>query len=82
MSDMRDLNQYLQSRNGRWHYVRRIPKPYLQVDNRAMIRKSLRTASLEVARARRDALVEADNQYWSKRGKVLLAEVYARTMRK
>ncbi len=65
MGDMRDLNQYLQSRNGRWHYVRRILKPYLQVDNRAMIRKSLRTSSLEVARARRDALVEADNQYWS-----------------
>ena len=65
MGDMRDLNQYLQSRNGRWHYVKRIPKSYLHVDNRAMIRKPLRTASLEVARARRDALVEADNQYWS-----------------
>ncbi len=62
---MKRLNQFLQNRNGRWHYVRRVPENVAQIDQRGMIRTSLRTCSLELARKRRDAMVEADNAYWS-----------------
>ncbi len=61
---MRDLDQFLLNRNGRWHYIRRVPQCYAHLDTRNIIRTSLRTASLEVARARRDALVEADDHFW------------------
>jgi hypothetical protein len=66
MGVMRDLNQYLKLRGNRWHYQRRVPTEYASVDDRGVIRKALKTQSLEVARARRDALVEADDQYWMK----------------
>jgi integrase len=66
MGVMRDLNQYLKLRGNRWHYQRRVPTEYASVDGRGVIRKALKTQSLEVARARRDALVEADDQYWMK----------------
>lgn len=64
MGLMRDLNQYLQMRGKRWHYVRRVPHEYMDFDKRTFIRKALKTESLEVARAKRDELVKADNQYW------------------
>ena len=64
MALMRDLNQYLQKRGERWHYVRRVPKQYDAFDNRVTVRKALRTESLEVARKRRDELVIADDEYW------------------
>lgn len=64
MGMMRDLNQHLKKRGTRWHYVRRVPKEYEFFDKRGTVYKSLKTESLELARARRDALVEADNQYW------------------
>ncbi|PHQ60953.1 MAG: integrase [Robiginitomaculum sp.] len=62
---MKRLNQFLNNRNGNWHYVRRVPNLYRELDPRTMIRASLRTSSLEVARYRRDAMVEADNAYWA-----------------
>ena len=62
---IRNLNQYLKHRGGRWYYVRRIPQIYENVDKRRTIRKALRTSSLEVTRVRRDALAEADEEYWS-----------------
>lgn len=64
MGVMKDLNQHLKRRGARWHYVRRVPKAYELFDKRGTVYKSLKTESLELARARRDALVEADNQYW------------------
>lgn len=64
MGVMRDLNQYLKQRGQRWHYVRRVPKEYTEFDKRGLISRALKTESLEVARARRDALAEADNQFW------------------
>jgi len=64
MGVMRDLNQHLKRRGTRWYYVRRVPKEYEFFDQRGTVYKSLKTESLELARARRDALVEADNQYW------------------
>lgn len=65
MPAMRSLNQHLQQRGGRWHYVRRVPNKYTDIDKRGMIRTALGTSSLEVARARRDSMVEADEQYWA-----------------
>ena len=62
---MKNLNQYLQKRGGRWHYVRRVPKQYAKIDTRTFIRKSLGTDSLELARKRRDELVTADERYWA-----------------
>jgi integrase len=64
MGMMKDLNQHLKRRGARWHYVRRVPKEYEFFDKRGTVYKSLKTESLELARAKRDALVEADNQYW------------------
>ena len=64
MGMMKDLNQHLKKRGTRWHYVRRVPKEYEFFDKRGTVYKSLKTESLELARAKRDALVEADNQYW------------------
>ena len=64
MGVMRDLNQYLKKRGSRWHYVRRVPKVCEFFDSRGTVYKSLKTESLELARARRDALVESDNQLW------------------
>ncbi len=61
---MRNLDKYLQFRGERWHYVRRIPDTYTHFDKRGTIRKSLKTKSLEIARAKRDGLVNADNEYW------------------
>jgi len=62
---MRDLNQYLQKRGKRWHYLRRVPTLYQDFDKRGTVRKSLKTESLEVARKRRDELVLADDEYWA-----------------
>ena len=65
MGVMRDLNQHLKRRGTRWHYVRRVPREYEFFDKRGTVYKSLKTESLELARARRDALMEADHQYWA-----------------
>ncbi|CAM3880860.1 integrase [Litorimonas haliclonae] len=65
MSEMRHLDQYLKQRKGRWYYVRRVPLRYAEVDKRRLIKSALKTSSREVARARRDALAEADDLYWS-----------------
>ena len=59
------LDQYLNRRKGRWYYVRRVPLRYADVDTRRIIKTALKTGSKEVARARRDALAEADDLYWS-----------------
>lgn len=65
MSEMKSLDQYLKQRKGRWYYVRRVPLRYADVDTRRIIKTALKTSSREVARARRDALAEADDLYWS-----------------
>ncbi len=64
MGVMRDLNQYLKRRGQRWYYVRRVPRDYADFDRRGLISQALKTQSLEVARVRRDALAEADEQFW------------------
>ena len=62
---MRNQDAYLMRRNERYHYERRVPREYADFDKRRYIRKSLKTTSIDVARARRDALVEADDLFWA-----------------
>jgi integrase len=61
----RDPDRYLNMRAGHWHYQRRVPVNVRDIDSRDLIRKTLRTSSLEIARLRRDAIEEADNLYWA-----------------
>ena len=62
---MREKNRYLHKRGKHWHYARRIPAHYADLDKRIYIRKALKTESVEVARVRRDALIAAEDLYWA-----------------
>lgn len=48
-----------------WNYKRKVPRKFKDIEPRPMVRVALGTKSLDIARMRRDALVEADNAYWS-----------------
>lgn len=65
MGMMKSLNQYLKQRGNRWYYQRQVPSEYADFDDRGLICKALKTESLEVARARRDSMKEADEQFWA-----------------
>lgn len=58
-------NQFLRYRDHHWHYKRRVPTRYAAYDDRGVIRFSLKTDSLDIARIRRDAQVQADDLYWA-----------------
>jgi len=62
---MKGSDRYLKQRGERWHYVRRVPTKFAELDDRDMIRVALRTGSREIARMRRDALAEADEEHWA-----------------
>lgn len=62
---MPNRDRYLELDKGRWRYVRRIPKKVAHLDTRGKIKTALGTASIEIARLRRDAMEEADNSYWA-----------------
>jgi len=55
----------LHKKRGYWYYQRRVPKKYAHIDHRKYVKKALRTKSIDEAIAKRDALVKADNEYWS-----------------
>ncbi|WP_242517515.1 MULTISPECIES: site-specific integrase [Hyphomonadaceae] len=57
--------KFLKARGGWWHYVRRVPQRFKDVDKRCLIQVALRTQSLEVAMMRRNGLAEADDALWS-----------------
>ena len=59
------LNSLLILRGDIWYYQRRVPKKFRHIEARLLVRHSLNTDSLQIARRRRDALVEADDLYWS-----------------
>lgn len=60
------LDRFLQRRGDRWQYVRRVPSMVADQDKRApVIRSSLKTHDLAVARVMRDALEKADNDLWA-----------------
>ena len=58
-------NRYLIKRGERWYYRRRVPEDVAGVLGRSSVKVALKTDSLKEARIRRDALVEADDQYWA-----------------
>lgn len=59
-------DRYLQKRDkGGYRYVRRVPKNVRQVFGAVWVRKSLNTHDAAVARARRDILEKAHDEYWS-----------------
>ena len=61
-----DPDRFLQLRDGRFHYRRRVPKEALDLDDRApTIRFSLNTSDRQKARAARDLHEAADNALWA-----------------
>ena len=60
----RKSNHYLKRRSERWHYYRRVPKKFAEIDPRGTIRIALNTDSVMVAREKRDRLAEADEALW------------------
>lgn len=58
-------DRHLRKRGRYWHYRRRIPTYLQQVDSRGMHEGTLRCSSVLVARARRNALETADENYWA-----------------
>lgn len=67
---MRREDRYLQKRGKRWHYVRRVPENCQALDGRRIVRVTLKTSSLEIARERRDAFESADDALWGLLGEV------------
>lgn len=57
--------RYLKNRGGWYYYYRHVPTRLRAFYSGGTIRLALGTQSAEVARVRRDELVEADNDYWS-----------------
>jgi integrase len=65
-SARKDPDRYLFQRQGNYHYKRRVPIAIAEFDERApMIRQSLKTDDLAVARAKRDAMEAADDALWA-----------------
>ena len=62
---MRLEEKYLFKRGQTYYYERRVPSEYSNFDSRKFVRKSLKTRSLDVAIARRDSLIEADDLFWA-----------------
>ena len=60
----RSLNKFLYLRGEYWNYKRNVPQKFRHVEPRARVRVALNTHSLELARAKRDALVVAGDNYW------------------
>ena len=62
---MKQDNYYLALNRRHWYYVRHVPKRFAAFDERRVIRCSMRTTSVALARERRDAMVAADDAYWA-----------------
>ena len=48
MVSMKDVEQYLNCRDGRWYYLRRVPAEVAELDGRKRIRTALETSSLDL----------------------------------
>lgn len=65
----KDPDRFLSERRGIYQYQRRVPRDYLDLDERApLIRLSLKTDDLAKARALRDIYERADNELWASLG--------------
>lgn len=62
----RDQDRYLHTRDGNYHYRRKVPATVGKLDPRyPHVRISMKTDDLAIARAKRDAYEAADEAYWS-----------------
>jgi len=57
--------RYLINREKYWYYQRRVPAAYRPFNKRKLIRSTLKTSSIILAKQRRNALEMAENNYWS-----------------
>ena len=57
-------NHHLEQRGQRWYYVRRVPARFKSIDKRRIVRTTLCTDSLTIARERRDMMMDTDEQNW------------------
>ncbi|HEV2502370.1 MAG TPA: tyrosine-type recombinase/integrase [Mesorhizobium sp.] len=65
-ADPKDRDRYLQDREGNWSYKRRVPAKVGDLDERGpVIRISLDTDDIAIARTKRDVYEEADNALWA-----------------
>ena len=62
---MKKPDRYLLQLNGHWYYKRRVPTRFQPFDGRSIVKQSLKTESIDVARVRRNALEQADNDFWA-----------------
>ncbi|WP_374828723.1 DUF6538 domain-containing protein [Paenochrobactrum pullorum] len=61
-----NADRYLLIRAGNFHYKRRIPTSVIAMDDRGeFAQQSLKTSDLAEARAKRDILERADDEYWA-----------------
>jgi integrase len=61
-----ESDRHLIIRGGIYHYKRRVPASFADLDERAPhVRVSLKTSDLALARQKRDAIEDADDRYWS-----------------
>jgi integrase len=59
-------DRHLAERNGNYHYKRRVPVTIAHLDSRApIVRMSLKTDDLALARRKRDLLEAADDELWA-----------------
>lgn len=58
-------DRYLIKHKDHYYYQRRVPARLQVVDSRSMVRFSVRTRSIAIARERRDLIDAATNEYWS-----------------
>lgn len=59
------IDRFLQERQGNYYYKRRVPLEVADIDERAPhVRVSLKTDDIAVARVKRDAMEQADNELW------------------
>lgn len=66
LSAKADPDRYLFQRAGNYHYRRRVPDLVAHRDERApVVRQTLKTADLALARAKRDLLEAADDALWA-----------------
>lgn len=57
--------QFLRERNGWYHYQRHVPTKLRAFYPSKLIRVTLNTKSIEIAKMRRDELALADDEYWA-----------------
>lgn len=64
--ELKKADRFLVSRRGNFYYKRRVPAEVAHIDKRApMVRMSLKTDDLALARKKRDQLEAADDAYWA-----------------